>query len=79
MKQRIKEKSSADLPCNCGSFLKRQMAEKYDVDANVSPWRPGMVMPPGFDEFGMRCPHGVKWHMEPTSEQRLHWNETRTP
>jgi hypothetical protein len=65
--------SEPERTCDCGTFLKRNMAEKYDIEVNASPWRPGMVMPAGFGDFNMRCPHGVQWHMEPTTEQRLQW------
>lgn len=58
-------------PCECGRYLK-QLAAEHDTEVNASPWHDG-IKPTAFEEFGMRCPHGVKWHLEPTAEQKLKW------
>lgn len=63
--------------CGCGVDLKQRFAA-FDVEVNVSPWRPGLTAAP-FADLTLRCPHGVRWHAEPTSEQRLRWAEERVP
>lgn len=59
------------VDCECGAFLKRKFTEA-GIDANVSPWHAGIV-PTAFEPLNMRCPHGVQWHAEPTSDQRVQW------
>lgn len=31
------------------------------------------LIPPAYEDIRMRCPHGVLWHMAPTSEQIAEW------
>lgn len=58
--------------CNCRQFLIDHMAAQ-GIEVNASPWRPGMEMPGTYEPLNMRCPHGVKWHMEPTTDQIAAW------
>jgi len=32
-----------------------------------------LLVPPLYEDLNMRCPHGVLWHMQPTSEQIAEW------
>ncbi len=36
------------------------------------------LVPTGYEPFDMRCPHGVLWFAEPTSEQIARWVEEGT-
>ena len=58
--------------CGCDRYLIEQMAER-GIEVAASPWEPGMEMPGTFVPLNMRCPHGVRWHMEPTTDQMLAW------
>ena len=31
------------------------------------------LVEPLYEDMNMRCPHGVLWHMQPTSEQIAEW------
>lgn len=41
------------------------------VEAHITHVPP--IVPSGYLPLAMRCPHGVLWHMEPTSEQIAEW------
>jgi hypothetical protein len=49
------------------------MAAGRGIEVTVSDYRPGMVMPEGFADIAMECPHGIRMWMEPTIEQRARW------
>lgn len=64
--------SSSEHSCNCAAVLKAKFRE-MDTEANVSPWTPDLAPIAPFEELGLICPHGVRWHAEPTTEQKLQW------
>lgn len=40
-------------------------------DAHVTHVAP--IIPTLYEDVNLRCPHGVLWHMQPTSEQIAEW------
>lgn len=60
--------ASAKPPCadECRAVLLTHYAE-VGVEANVS-WEPP-TFAPAYEPLNMRCPHGVLWYAEPTTEQ----------
>lgn len=44
-----------------------------EIEAHVTHVPP--LIASGYEPLAMRCPHGVLWHMEPTSEQIAKWAE----
>lgn len=50
----------------CAEVVRHGLAE-MGIDANVS-WLPP-VTDRGYEDLGMRCPHGVRYYAEPTNEQ----------
>lgn len=66
-------------PCadECIAVLREQLALACSAtgvpvpDAHITHVPP--LVPPMYEPLGMRCPHGVLWHMEPTSEQIAQW------
>lgn len=59
--------------CLCADELKAKFAA-MGVWVNVSPWTPDLLPTP-YEELRMRCPHGVRWHAEPTVDQQRQWAE----
>lgn len=59
--------------CGCDQTI-RDFFDADGIEVIVRPWRPGMTAAP-YAELGMRCPHGVSWHAEPSLDQRLRWIE----
>jgi hypothetical protein len=57
--------------CNCREFLIGKYAE-MGIEVAVSPWTPAII-PTTYEPLNMRCPHGVKWHAEPTTDQQAEW------
>lgn len=55
-------------PCDaeCGALLRRKLAA-LGLDAHVTHVPP--ILPPVYEDLDMTCPHGVRWHTAPTSEQ----------
>ena len=31
------------------------------------------VVASGYEDLKLRCPHGVRWYAEPTSDQQMRW------
>lgn len=60
----------------CGALLVRMYRER-GIDANASTVPP--LVDSGYEQLNVRCPHGVLWFVEPTSEQRAAWARERTP
>lgn len=56
----------------CRPFLLSKFRE-LSIEANVSHLPP--LVASGYDQLDMRCPHGVLWYAEPTSEQISKWAE----
>lgn len=54
----------------CAELLRRLLKD-LGADAHVTHVPP--ILPPRYKAFAMRCPHGVVWHAEPTSEQEAAW------
>lgn len=54
----------------CGAFVRKAIAD-LGADAIVSHLPP--LIPSGYAQLEMRCPHGVLWYTEPTSEQIAQW------
>lgn len=52
-------------------MLLEQMFSEQGIDAHVTHIPP--LAPPAYEPLDMRCPHGVLWYTEPTSEQRAKW------
>ena len=50
----------------CAAVVRDGLAE-LGVEANVS-WLPPEA-DRGYEDLGMRCPHGVRYYAEPTNEQ----------
>lgn len=57
--------------CGCGGVIKARYADD-GIETFVTEWRPDLF-PTGYDDVGLICPHGVRWHAEPTAEQKLKW------
>lgn len=47
------------------------MAGVEEIEAHVTHVPP--LVSSGYDLLAMRCPHGVLWYAEPTSEQIAKW------
>lgn len=56
--------------CGCDKEVRDRLAE-MGVEAHVTSEPP--VIPSPYEDLGMRCPHGVRWYAEPTSEQIAKW------
>lgn len=53
------------------------MFKAEGVEANVTHEPP--LFATDYEQLAMRCPHGVLWYTEPTSEQVAEWVRTETP
>jgi hypothetical protein len=61
-------------PRTCGdgcAEVLRAVFRDQGVEAHVTSTPPLIQSP--YKELAMRCPHGVKWYAEPTSEQIAAW------
>lgn len=66
-------------PCaeECGAVLRDIYAKACAhagiplIDAHITHVPP--LIDTGYEPLAMRCPHGVMWHAEPTSEQIAEW------
>ena len=56
----------------CAALVRGGLAE-HGVDANVTSIPPIFESP--YEQLGMRCPHGVLWYTEPTTQQQARWIE----
>jgi hypothetical protein len=54
----------------CGAIMRRFFAG-VGIEATVSHLRPLVLTP--YAQPGIRCPHGVVWFGEPTSDQIAAW------
>lgn len=65
-------------PCaeECATVVRDGLAER-GIEAHVT-WVPPLI-PSDYESLDMRCPHGVLWFTEPTSEQIARWVEKGTP
>lgn len=55
---------------DCPVYMRDGMAE-LGADVTVSTAPP--LVPTGYEQVAVQCPHGVTYWMEPTSEQRVEW------
>jgi hypothetical protein len=63
----------------CADECRRVLVEgmaAMDTEVTAT-WAPP-IFPSGYEPLNMRCPHGVLWHMEPTTEQRLRYEREGT-
>lgn len=59
---------------SCPAACLEDVRERFvlqGIDAHVTTVPP--LIPTGFEELGLTCPHGVRLYAEPTSEQRVAW------
>lgn len=57
--------------CGCRELLIHMFAD-LGIEVAASPWQPWM-QPTPWEELSMSCPHGIRWHAEPTSDQQAAW------
>lgn len=54
----------------CREVLRKGMADRaIEVTVSTEPH----LIPTGYDQGSFVCPHGTRFYMEPTSEQRAEW------
>jgi hypothetical protein len=61
---------------NCAHQCKAEILGVFqrlnpDIEVHVTTVPPIFGSP--YDTLDMRCPHGVIWHMEPTTDQQAQW------
>jgi hypothetical protein len=56
--------------CTCARTLRHLYADRQ-IEATVTDAPP--IVDSGYEQPGLRCPHGVLWYAEPTREQILAW------
>jgi hypothetical protein len=54
----------------CGRFIRDHFSDG-GIEVTVSHLPP--LVPGRYEPLGMRCPHGILWHCEPTSDQQAAW------
>ncbi len=54
----------------CQQFLVNLYAA-MGIEVAVSDRPP--VVPTPYEDLRMRCPHGIRWYAEPTSDQQAAW------
>lgn len=61
-------------PCEpeCGAVIKDGFA-KAGIEVTVSTLYP--ILDTDYEDLSLCCPHGVRYHAEPTSDQQLRWRE----
>jgi hypothetical protein len=61
---------TAPTGCRCRDFLVQKYAE-MGIEVAVSERPP--VVQTAYEDLKMRCPHGIRWYAEPTSDQQAAW------
>lgn len=56
----------------CGQTILDHFASQ-GVGISAVTRRPGWMVPNGYEPLNLTCPHGARWHAEPSSEQRARW------
>lgn len=56
--------------CDCGGTV-RALYAREGIETTVSNLAP--IVTTVYEPLNMRCPHGVLWHAEPTTDQIVQW------
>jgi hypothetical protein len=58
------------MTCGCREFLVENYAA-MGIEVAVSDQPP--IVQTAYEDLRLRCPHGVRWYAEPTSDQQAAW------